>query len=152
MKPIAMEAVVLVEGRDESEVEVWEFLVELAAEELHQPNGLGALAVLAGEGQQDVFDAPVEDAEQRGVVGQEGGVADASEALVFAEVALGRIGQVDGYFGVDAGGDGVGVEEVIEASVLELVDLLDVVMSFDLVFLRHLGLNGVSYCVKKKGI
>lgn len=86
------------------------------------------------------------------MVGQEGGVADTGEALVFAEVALGGVGYVDGYFDVDAGGDGVWVEEVVEAFVLELIHLLDVIVSFDFIFHRHLGLNGVSYYCREEKI
>lgn len=57
---------------------------------------------------------------------------------------------VDGYFNVDSAGDGAGVEEVVEAFVLELVHLLDVVMSFDFVFHGHLGLSGISLLRQRK--
>jgi len=86
------------------------------------------------------------------VLGEESGVADAGKALVFAKVTVGGLGDVDGYFDVNSAGDGAWVKEVIGAFVLELVHLLDVVVGFDLVFHRHLGLNCVSYCCREEGI
>lgn len=147
MLPVILEAVVLVERRDGGKIERGELLLELALEKVYE---LPVSSVVLGGGVDDEFDTTVQDAEQRRVLGKEGGIADTSEALVFAEAATRAVGKGDDEFDVNSACDWVGVEEVIVSFVLELIHLLNPVINFDLVFHDHLGLIDVSYCVDLK--
>ena len=148
MFPVILEAVVLIERCDSGKFERWELLVKLAVQEVHS---LPVSSSVPGGGFNGVFDAAIQNTEQRRMLGHEGGVADTGEALVFAEAATGAVRQGDGDFDVNSASHGVGVEEVVASLVLELVHLLNPVINFDFILHSHLCLIDVSYYMDKKG-